>query len=192
VKGSGKGQTASESFAINHQRQNLQAKVDQFQREGILLMKISPSMLSGEGIHKPRHSDDLNQLDFAEVDGEGDWLAADVEETVEEEEPEVTPERMVLCLPSNFTLQQRKEYGLLELGNILLEPCLGVFGGPRLVHYGEAATEVGSSIVAVMVEVDGVKFFHHLCSHVKVRLKPLHGDLESVFNDGFNGLFRWL
>jgi len=85
------------------------------------LMKISPSMLPVGGNHKPRHSDDLNQLDFAEADGEGDWLAADVEETVEEEEPEVTPERMVLCLPSNFTLQQRKEYGLLELGNMEYE-----------------------------------------------------------------------
>ena len=62
--------------------------------------------------HKPGHIDDLDQLDLAEVDGEGDWLAADDEEMMGEEEPEITPEKVVLYLPSNFTLQQRKEYGL--------------------------------------------------------------------------------
>ena len=37
---------------------------------------------------------------------------------MEEEEPEVTPEKVVLYLPSNFTLEQRKEYGLQGLGSM--------------------------------------------------------------------------
>ena len=121
MKGSGKGQTASESFAITHQRQNLQAKADKFQSQGHMWIGLSPSMIPVGSIHKTGHSDDLNQLDFAEVDGEGDWLAADVEEIVEEEEPEITPEKVVLSLPSNFTLQQREEYGLQGLGNMEYE-----------------------------------------------------------------------
>jgi hypothetical protein len=118
IKGSGKGRTASESFTITQQRQNLQAKVDQFQRQGLTLMKKSPSMMPVGSTHETGYANDLNQLDFA---GEGDWLAADVEETVEEEEPEVTAEKMVLYLPSNFTLQERKEYGLQGLGNMEYE-----------------------------------------------------------------------
>ena len=73
------------------------------------------------GIHKPGHIDDLDQLNLTEVDGEGDWLAADDEEMMEEEEPEITPEKVVLYLPSNFTLQQRKEYGLQGLGKLEYE-----------------------------------------------------------------------
>ena len=121
VKKSSKGRTASESFTITHQRQNLQAKVDQFQRWGLALMKTSPSMAQAGSIHKTGYSGDLNQLDFANIDDEADWLAADVEEIVEEEEPEVTPEKVMLYLPSNFTLQQRKEYGLQGLGNMEYE-----------------------------------------------------------------------
>ena len=118
VKGSGRGRTASESFTIAHQRQTLQAKVDQFQSQGLRLMKTNSSMITVGGIHKPRHIDDL---DLLEVDGEGDWLTADIEETVEEEEPEITPEEVVLYLPSNFTLLQRKEYGLQRLGKMEYE-----------------------------------------------------------------------
>ena len=84
-------------------------------------MQGNPSKISVGGIHKTEYADDLGQLDPTEVDGEGDWLVADVEEVVEEEEPEVTPERVVLYLPSNFTLQQRKEYGLQGLGNMEYE-----------------------------------------------------------------------
>ena len=84
---------------------------DWFQSQGLRLMKTNPSIVVG-GIHKPGHINDLDQLDLAEVDGEGDWLAVDDEEMVEEEEPEITPEKVVFYLPSNFTLQQRKEYGL--------------------------------------------------------------------------------
>jgi hypothetical protein len=120
VKGSGKGRTASESFAITQQRQSLQAKVDRFQSQGLTLMKTGPSMTPVGSAHKTGHAD-LNQLDFAEMDGEGDWLAVGLEEIVEEEEPEVTPEKVVLHLPSNFTLQQRKEYGLQGLGNMEYE-----------------------------------------------------------------------
>jgi hypothetical protein len=121
VKGSGKGRTASESFAIAHQRQNLQAKIDQFQTQGLVLMKAGHSKISVGSIHGTGYADDLDQLDYAEVDGEGDWLAADVEEIMEEEEPEVPAEKVVLYLPSNFTLQQRKEHGLWELGNMEYE-----------------------------------------------------------------------
>lgn len=121
MKGSGKGRTASESFAITQQRQKLQVKVDQFHSQGYALMQGNPSKISVGGIHKTEYADDLGQLDPAEVDGEGDWLAADVEEVVEEEEPEVTPEKVVLYLPSSFTLQQRKKYGLQELGSIEYE-----------------------------------------------------------------------
>jgi len=117
VKGSGRGRTASEYFAIAHQRQNLQPKVDQFQSKGLRLMKISPSTMPVGNVHGAGQ----NQLDFAELDEEGDWLVADVDETVEEEEPEVTPERVVLYLPSHFTLQQRKEYGLQVLGKMEYE-----------------------------------------------------------------------
>ena len=83
-------------------------------------MKTNPSIVMG-GIHKPGHIDDLDQLNLTEVDGEGDWLAADDEEMMEEEEPEITPEKVVLYLPSNFTLQQRKEYGLQGLGKLEYE-----------------------------------------------------------------------
>jgi len=76
-------------------------------------MKISPPTIPVRGIHKTVHADDLYQLEG----DEGSWLVADIEETVEEEEPEVTPEEVVLYLPSNLTLQQRKEHGLQRLGN---------------------------------------------------------------------------
>lgn len=112
VKGSGKGRTASESFAITHQRQILQAKIDRFQSQGLTLMKGNCSKILVGHNHKTEHADSLENLDSAEVDGEGDWLVADIEDIVEEEEPEVTPEKVVLYLLSNFTLQQRKEYGL--------------------------------------------------------------------------------
>ena len=121
VKGSGKGHTASESFAVTHKRQNLQAKVDRFQSQGLTLMKTSSSMISVGSIHKTGHADNLDELDFIEIDGEGDWLAADVEEVMEEEEPEVTSEKVMLYLPSKFTLQQRKEYGLQGLGEMEYE-----------------------------------------------------------------------
>ena len=120
MKGSGKGRTASESFAIAHQRQNLQVKIDHFQSQGLTLMNTSPSMAPVGSIHKTGYADDLNQLDPTEVDDE-DWLAADAQEIVEEDEPEMTPEQVVLHLPSNFTLEQRKEYGLGMLGNMEYE-----------------------------------------------------------------------
>ena len=118
AKGSGKGRTASESFVIAHQRQNLQAKVDKFQNQGLALMQGYSSKISVGSNHKTGYADDLDQLDLDEMEEGGDWLAANVEEIMEEEEPEVTPERAMLYLPSNFTLQQRKEYGLQALGNL--------------------------------------------------------------------------
>ena len=121
VKKSSKGRTASESFTITHQRQNLQAKIDQFQKQGLALMNTSSSMVQAGSTHQTGYSDNQNQLDFAEINDEDDWLVADVEEIVEEEEPEVTPEKVVLYLPSHFTLQQRKEYGLQGLGNMEYE-----------------------------------------------------------------------
>jgi len=90
-----------------------------------MFMKIRPSKISTGHTYSTGYADDLNQLDLDETDGEGDWLAADVEEIVEEEEPEVTPERVVLYLPSNFTLQQRKEYGLQEIGDMEYELRVG-------------------------------------------------------------------
>jgi hypothetical protein len=121
VKVSGKGRTAAESFAITHQRQNLQERIDKFQNRGVTLMRGSPSKVSVGSIDKVDCTNDLNQLGFAEGDGEGDWLIADIEQLVEEEEPEVTPEKVVLYLPSNFTIQQREEYGLQELGSMEYE-----------------------------------------------------------------------
>ena len=67
-----------------------------------------------------KHIDDLDQLDFDQEDDEGAWLAADVEET-REEEPEITPENIPLYLPSTFTASQRKSLGWQELGNMELQ-----------------------------------------------------------------------
>ena len=114
MKGSGKGRTASESFAIIQHRQHLQTKVDQFQTQGLALMKTSPPKISA------RDAGNLDQLDFDEVDSEGAWLAADDKE-IGEEEPEITPENVSLYLPSKFKLQQRKDLGWQELGNIELQ-----------------------------------------------------------------------
>jgi len=117
VKELSKGQTASNSFAIIQKRENLQAKVDQFQHQSLVLMKINPSTVSLKGSHIAVQADNLTQLELDEGEDEGNWLSDDIEETtVEEEEPEVTPEKVVLYLPSNFTSQQRKEYGLEGLG----------------------------------------------------------------------------
>ena len=80
-------------------------------------MKGNPLKISLEIMHKTGYTDDLDYLDLCGVEDEGEWLAADVEEIVEEE-PEVTPERVVLYLPSNFTHQQREEYGLQKLGKM--------------------------------------------------------------------------
>jgi len=113
VKRSGKGRTVSESLVITQQRQNLQPKVDWFQNQRLSSMKTSPPTIPVGGVPKTVDVDDLSQL---EVD-EGNWLATDIEETVEEEEAEVTPEKVVLYLPSNFTSKQRKEYGLQQLAD---------------------------------------------------------------------------
>ena len=67
-------------------------------------MKTGPPKIS------TKHSDNLDQFDLDEVDSEGVWLAADDEE-IGEEEPEVTPESVLLYLPSKFKLQQRKDLG---------------------------------------------------------------------------------
>ena len=63
------------------------------------------------------HADDLDQLD---EDDDGAWLAADIEETIEEE-PEITPENIPLHLPSSFTAIQRKSLGWEELGKMELQ-----------------------------------------------------------------------
>jgi len=120
VKGSGKGRTAAETFAIAHQRQLLQAKVDRFQSQGLVFMKKSPSKTSAGGTYTSGYADDLNELNIDEEDGEDDWLTADIEGIIEEE-PEITVEKEVLYLRSNLTLQQRKECGLQELGRMELE-----------------------------------------------------------------------
>lgn len=83
-------------------------------------MKTSPPKISAKKANVTKHADDLNQLDLEEVDSEGAWLAADVEE-VEEEEPETTPENVILYLPSNFKLHQRKALGWEGLGDMELQ-----------------------------------------------------------------------
>jgi len=83
-------------------------------------MKTSPPKISAKKANVTKHADDLNQLDLEEVDSEGAWLAADVEE-VEEEEPETTPENVILYLPSNFKLHQRKDLGWEGLGDMELQ-----------------------------------------------------------------------
>lgn len=121
VKGSGKGRTASESFAISQHQQSLQVKVDQFQSQGFAFMKTSPPKLSARyTTHATKYADDLDQLDPDVVDSEGAWLAADDEE-IREEEPEVTPENITLYLPSNLTHNQRKSLGWQELGSMELQ-----------------------------------------------------------------------
>ena len=112
----GKGKTASESFQVINQREVLQTQIDKFQNLSLAIMKINSSRLLVRRIYKTGDLDDLDQLGFD--DDEGDWLAADIEETIEEEEPEVTAENVILNLPSNFTVEQRKEYGLEELGRM--------------------------------------------------------------------------
>ena len=81
-------------------------------------MKTTHLIIPLGGTHKIGCVGNMDQLNFAEEDGDGDWLAADIEEVVEDEEPEVTPERVVLYLPSHFTPQQRNEYGLQDLGKM--------------------------------------------------------------------------
>ena len=120
VKGSGKGRTASDSFAIAQHRQHLQTKVDQFQSQGLASMKTNLPKISAGYTHTTKHADDLDQLDFDEVDSDGAWLAADDGE-IGEEEPEVTPENATLYLPSNFGFSQRRNLGWEELGNMELQ-----------------------------------------------------------------------
>jgi hypothetical protein len=83
-------------------------------------MKTSPPKTPARHTHTTKHVEDLDQLDFDEVDGEGAWLAADDEE-IGEEEPEITPEDVTLYLPSNFKLHQRKDLGWQELGDMELQ-----------------------------------------------------------------------
>ena len=83
-------------------------------------MKTSLPKISAKHTHTTKHADDLDQLDLDEVDSEGAWLAADDEE-IGEEEPEITPENVMLYLPSNFQLYQRKNLGWQELGDMELQ-----------------------------------------------------------------------
>ena len=71
-----------------------------------------------ESTSATKHADDLDQLDLDQ--DEGAWLAANIEETIEEE-PEVTPENISLYLPSTFTASQRKTLGWQEHGNVELQ-----------------------------------------------------------------------
>jgi hypothetical protein len=119
VKGSGKGKTASDCFAIAQQRQLLQTKIDQFQSQALSFMKKHPLGMSTEETYTHEYLDDINQLDFGEEGDEDNWLA-DSEEVMEEE-PDITPEKVMLYIPSNFTYERRKEYGLQKLGNMELE-----------------------------------------------------------------------
>jgi len=66
VKELSKGQTASNSFAIIQKRENLQAKVDQFQHQSLVLMKINPSTVSLKGSHVAVQANDLTQLELDE------------------------------------------------------------------------------------------------------------------------------
>ena len=79
-------------------------------------MKTSPPKMPAKYTHKTKHADDLY-----EVDNEGNWLAADDDDEIGEEEPEVTPENVTLYLPSSFKPHQRKDLGLQELGNMELQ-----------------------------------------------------------------------
>jgi hypothetical protein len=86
-------------------------------------MKTSPPKISAKKTSITKHADDLDQLDLDEVDSEGAWLAADDEE-IGEEEPEITPENIILYLPSNFKLLPKErlrmagawEYGVATQG----------------------------------------------------------------------------
>ena len=60
-------------------------------------------------------------MDLLDPGDEGNWLAADAEDTIEEEEPEVTPEKIALYLPSNMTSEQREECNLQKLGQMEYE-----------------------------------------------------------------------
>ena len=82
-------------------------------------MKTNPPKISVNA-NVTKHADDLNHLDLDEVGTEGAWLAAGDDE-VGEEEPETTPENVILYLPSNFKLHQRKDLGWQELGNMELQ-----------------------------------------------------------------------
>ena len=83
-------------------------------------MKTSPLKTSAKHPYITKHADYLDQLGLDEVDSEGAWLAADDEE-IGEEEPEVTPENVMLYLPSNFQPHQRKDLGWHELGKMELQ-----------------------------------------------------------------------
>lgn len=119
VKGSGRGKTASDCFAIAQQRQLLQTKINHFQSQALSFTKNNPPGLSTERTYAAEYLGDLNQLDLEEEDDEDNWLAES--EEVMEEEPDITPEKIVLHIPSNFTHAERKEYGLEKLGNMEFE-----------------------------------------------------------------------
>ena len=76
--------------------------------------------LSAGNTSATKYADDLDKHDLDEDDEDGAWLAADVEEIIEEE-PEVTPEIIPLYLPSAFTASQRKSLGWQELGKTELQ-----------------------------------------------------------------------
>lgn len=119
MKGPGQGKIASDCFAISQQRQLLQTRIDQFQGQALSFMKKAPPSLSTEETHTTAYLDGLNQLDLEEGDDEDNWLAGS--EEVMDEEPDITPEKVMLYIPSNFTCEERKEYGLQKLGNMEFE-----------------------------------------------------------------------
>ena len=118
MKGSGQGRNASESFKITNQRHNLQVQVDKFQSLSLTILKTNPSKLSLGKVNVVGCVDDL---DLFNAGDEGDWLAAGVDDVIGEEEPEVTPEKVILYLPSNLTSKQRRENHLQELGQMEYE-----------------------------------------------------------------------
>ena len=120
IKESSKGRSASESFTIAQHRQHLQEKIDQFYNKGLVDMGTTLPEVSARYTSTTKHADDLDQLGLDEEDDEGAWLATD-DVQVGDEEPEITPEKAPLYLPSTLALSQRKSLGLQELGNMELQ-----------------------------------------------------------------------
>ena len=83
-------------------------------------METSLPEVSARFTSATKHADDLDQLDLDEGDDEGAWLVSGKAE-IREEGPEITPENILLYLPSTLTADQRKSLGWQELGIMELE-----------------------------------------------------------------------
>lgn len=82
-------------------------------------MKKRPK-ISAKQISVTKYANDLDDLDPEGIDDEDNWLA-ESEGVTDENEAEEVAETTILYLPSNFTHQERQEYGLQAFGKIELE-----------------------------------------------------------------------